>query len=220
MEYSIIAKNLSKSFGSLKAVKAVSFSVKSGEIFAYLGPNGAGKTTTINMLITLAKPTSGTAIVNGFDVLENPNEVRRSIGVVFQEQTLDDDLTATENLLLHAKLYGLRGQESRDLAKSLLELTGLWERRNSRVRTFSGGMRRRLEIARGLLTSPRILFLDEPTIGLDPQSRALIWEKIKEIGKEKDITIFLTSHQMDEVEEFAHRVAIMDLGEIKAIGTP
>ena len=220
MNYAIEVHDLTKRFGDLEAVKQINFKVKKGEIFAYLGPNGAGKTTTINMLITLIKPTSGTAFVNGYNIEEHPNEVRNSISVVFQEQTLDEDITAMNNLLLHARLYGIPMKEAKERAKSLLELTGLWERRNSKVKTFSGGMRRRLEIARGLLTRPHVLFLDEPTIGLDPQSRALIWEKIKEIGKEQDITIFLTSHQMDEVEEFADTVAIMDLGEIKAIGTP
>ncbi len=219
-EYAIEVNNLKKNFGEIQAVKGVSFKVKKREIFAYLGPNGAGKTTTINMLITLLKPTAGTAKVNGYDIITEQDKVRRSIAVVFQEQTLDEDLTAWDNLMLHAKIYGIPKQEAKQEAKHLLDLTGLWERRYSRVKHFSGGMRRRLEIARGLLTNPKVLFLDEPTIGLDPQSRALIWEKIQEISKVQDITIFLTSHQMDEVEEFAHTVAIMDLGEIKVIGSP
>jgi ABC-2 type transport system ATP-binding protein len=210
---------LRKSFDDLEAVRGVSFEVAPGEVFGFLGPNGAGKTTTINMLCTLAKPTSGSALVAGHDVVRERDDVRRHIGLVFQDPTLDGYLTAEQNLRLHAELYGVDSALVAGRMRQVLEMVGLWERREATVMTFSGGMRRRLEIARGFLHSPRVLFLDEPTIGLDPQTRSSIWRYIAELQKREEITIFMTTHYMDEAE-FCDRIAIMDQGEIVVLDTP
>jgi ABC-2 type transport system ATP-binding protein len=210
---------LTKTFGDLTAVNGVSFDVAQGEIFAFLGPNGAGKSTTINMLCTLARPTAGSARVGGYDVVTQARKVRRHIGLVFQEQTLDDQLTAEENLRFHAVLYGVPSRQVEERISRVMELVALSERRKDLVSTFSGGMARRLEIARGMLHTPRVLFLDEPTVGLDPQTRALIWDDIHRLRHEEGITIFLTTHYMDEAEN-AQRIAIIDHGEIIALDTP
>jgi ABC-2 type transport system ATP-binding protein len=211
--------DLRKQFGAVEAVRGVSFDVAAGEMFAFLGPNGAGKTTTISMLCTLARPTSGQAWISGFDVASQQAQVRRHIGLVFQESTLDEYLTAEENLRFHAELYGVPKAQMRARMQQVLEMVGLWDRHKSLVRTFSGGMKRRLEIARGLLHSPRVLFLDEPTVGLDPQTRAHIWDYIRELKRREAITMFLTSHYMDEAEN-CDRMAIIDEGRIVAIDTP
>jgi ABC-2 type transport system ATP-binding protein len=215
----IEVESLSKSFGEVEAVRDVSFTVPAGEVFGFLGPNGAGKTTTINMLCTLAKPTGGSARVAGHDVVRERDDVRRNIGLVFQDPTLDGYLTAEQNLRLHAELYGVESAIAPARMRQVLEMVGLWERRGTAVQTFSGGMRRRLEIARGLMHSPRVLFLDEPTIGLDPQTRSSIWSYIGLLQQTEDITIFMTTHYMDEAE-FCDRIAIMDSGEIVALDTP
>jgi len=215
----IEAKELVKEFNGLKAVKGVSFSVAEGEIFGFLGPNGAGKTTTINMLCTLLKPTSGTAILNGFDVVKRPNDVRHSIGLVFQDPSLDERLTARDNLIFHAMVYGIPKAEREKRMTEVMDMVELTERRNDVVRTFSGGMKRRLEIARGLLHYPKILFLDEPTLGLDPQTRAHIWQYVKSLKEREQITVFLTTHYMDEAE-VCDRIAIIDNGVIIALDTP
>ncbi len=207
----IEVEDLVKEFDGFRALNGISFKVNEGEVFAFLGPNGAGKTTTVNILTTLLKPTSGRAYVAGYDVVRNAKDVRRKIGVVFQDPSLDRDLTAYENLLIHAGVYGI---EKPDI-KWALEFVGLWEFRNKVVRFFSGGMQRRLEIARALLHEPEVLFLDEPTLGLDPQTRAKIWELIDSL----DVTVFLTTHYMDEAERLADRVAIIDRGRIIAIGS-
>lgn len=215
--------NLSKEFktkkGAITAVKDVSFNVKKGELFGFLGPNGAGKTTTINILCTLLTPKSGKALLNSFDVSSNPNEVRQSIGLVFQEPSLDEKLTAMENLEFHAMLYNVQKAVREERIKYMLDMVGLYDRKDDLVNTFSGGMKRRLEIARGLLHYPKILFLDEPTLGLDPQTRSHIWEYIHQLRKKEDITIFLTTHNMGEAEN-CDRVAIIDYGEIIAIDSP
>jgi ABC-2 type transport system ATP-binding protein len=215
----IEVRDLRKSFGDVEAVRGVSFEVASGEVFGFLGPNGAGKTTTINMLCTLAKPTAGSALVAGHDVVRERDDVRRHIGLVFQDPTLDGYLTAEQNLRLHAELYGVESALVPARMRQVLEMVGLWERRAASVQTFSGGMRRRLEIARGFLHSPRVLFLDEPTIGLDPQTRSSIWRYIALLQKTEEITIFMTTHYMDEAE-FCDRIAIMDQGQIVALDTP
>ena len=215
----IDVNDLRKSYDEVEAVRGVGFEVALGEVFGFLGPNGAGKTTTINMLCTLTKPTGGEARVAGHDVVRERDEVRRNIGLVFQEPTLDGYLTAAQNLRLHAELYGVESKLVAPRMRQLLEMVGLWERRNSPVRIFSGGMRRRLEIARGLMHSPRVLFLDEPTIGLDPQTRRSIWSYIDRLRQSEEITIFMTTHYMDEAE-FCDRIAIMDRGEIVALDTP
>jgi ABC-2 type transport system ATP-binding protein len=210
---------LEKRFGEVEAVRGVDFRVEPGETFGFLGPNGAGKSTTINILCTLARPTAGSARVAGHDVRTERDAVRRSIGLVFQDPTLDVDLTAEQNLRFHGELYGVpRAQLGRRI-DDLLEMVGLADRRGSVVETFSGGMKRRLEIARGLLHSPRVLFLDEPTIGLDPQSRASVWEYVRALKESEDITVFLTTHYMDEAEN-CDRIAIMDSGRIVALDTP
>ena len=211
--------SLSKRFGDVEAVRGVSFRVAPGEAFAFLGPNGAGKSTTISILCTLLRPTSGQAAVAGFDVLEDPLGVRRHIGLVFQDPTLDDYLTAEENLRFHAQLYRVPSSQIARRLDEVLEMVELTERRHSLVRTFSGGMKRRLEIARGLMHSPQVLFLDEPTVGLDPQTRAHIWSYINELRVREHITMFLTTHYMDEAEN-RERLAIIDHGEIVATGTP
>src|SRR5437588_2278834 len=211
--------SLEKSFGEVEAVRGVSFDVARGEVFGFLGPNGAGKTTTINMLCTLVKPTAGSASVAGHDVVKARDDVRRNIGLVFQDPTLDNYLTAVQNLRLHAELYGLQKDVVAPRMHQVLEMVGLWERRGVPVGTFSGGMRRRLEIARGMMHSPRVLFLDEPTIGLDPQTRRSIWSYIAELKEREEITIFMTTHYMDEAE-WCDRIAIMDHGQIVALDTP
>jgi ABC-2 type transport system ATP-binding protein len=215
----ISVTDLRKSFGEVEAVRGVDFEVETGEVFGFLGPNGAGKTTTINMLCTLSKPSGGSARVAGFDVVSARDDVRRHIGLVFQDPTLDGYLTAEQNLRLHAELYGVERELVAPRMQQVLEMVGLWERRKAQVMTFSGGMRRRLEIARGLMHSPRVLFLDEPTIGLDPQTRNSIWGYIRQLQESEEITIFMTTHYMDEAE-FCGRIAIMDHGEIVALDTP
>jgi ABC-2 type transport system ATP-binding protein len=215
----IEVRDLTKSFGEIQAVRGVSFDVAAGEIFGFLGPNGAGKTTTINMLCTLAKPSGGRASVAGHDVVAEQDDVRRNIGLVFQDPTLDGYLTAEQNLRMHAELYGVESRLVAGRMRQVLEMVGLWERRGAQVLTFSGGMRRRLEIARGFLHSPRVLFLDEPTIGLDPQTRSSIWRYIRGLQRAEEITIFMTTHYMDEAE-FCDRIAIMDRGEIVVLDTP
>ncbi len=215
----ISVEGLTKHFGEIEAVAGVDFEVQRGETFGFLGPNGAGKTTTINMLCTLVSPTAGSATVAGFDVLRERDDVRRSIGLVFQDTTLDSYLTAERNLRFHAELYGVPRAQVDERLKQVLEIVGLWDRKDSRVMEYSGGMMRRLEIARGLLHYPRVLFLDEPTIGLDPQTRSHIWTYISELKRHEDITIFLTTHYMDEAEN-CDRIAIMDNGKIVALDTP
>jgi ABC-2 type transport system ATP-binding protein len=215
----ISVRDLVKNFNEVRAVRGVNFEVAMGEVFGFLGPNGAGKTTTINMLCTLAKPTSGEASVAGHDVVSERDDVRRNIGLVFQDPTLDGYLTAAQNLQLHAELYGVQSDLVRPRMRQVMEMVGLWDRKDSVVGTFSGGMRRRLEIARGLMHSPRVLFLDEPTIGLDPQTRRSIWDYIRELKEREEITIFMTTHYMDEAE-WCDRIAIMDHGEIVALDSP
>jgi ABC-2 type transport system ATP-binding protein len=215
----ILVEDLHKRYGELEAVRGVNLEVHRGETFGFLGPNGAGKSTTISVLCTLARPTSGRALVAGFDVERRPTDVRKHIGLVFQDTTLDDYLTAEENLRLHAELYGVPHAEIRERMDQVLEMVGLAERRRDVVRTFSGGMKRRLEIARGLLHSPHVLFLDEPTIGLDPQTRSHIWTYLNELKEREAITMFLTTHYMDEAE-FCDRIAIIDHGTIIVEGTP
>ncbi|HEX7724638.1 MAG TPA: ATP-binding cassette domain-containing protein [Candidatus Paceibacterota bacterium] len=212
----ISVKNLVKTYGDVKAVQDVTFDVAAGSIFAFLGPNGAGKTTTIKMLTTLVKPTSGAIEVNGADPTKHANQARHSFGIVFQDPSLDDELSAYENMFLHAGLYGVPRSETPTKIKDLLEFVELWERKDSLVKTFSGGMKRRLEIARGLLHTPAILFLDEPTVGLDPQTRNHIWSYLKKLNEERGLTIFFTTHYMDEVERTATRVAIIDHGKLIA----
>jgi len=212
-------EELSKSFGQLTAVDKVSFQVKEGEVFGFLGPNGAGKTTTINMLCTLLKPSAGRATVNGYDIVKQRAEVRRSIGLVFQDSTLDEYLTAEQNLRFHAYAYRVPAGERESRISELLELVELSDRRKSKVSTFSGGMKRRLEMARGLLHSPRVLFLDEPTLGLDPQNRRRIWDYILGVRKKHKLTIFLTTHYMDEAEN-CNRITVIDHGRIVALDTP
>jgi len=219
MAAAISVNALDKHFGEVHAVRAVDFEVQTGEVFGFLGPNGAGKTTTINMLCTLAKPTSGTATVAGHDVVKERDDVRRNIGLVFQDPTLDGYLTAAQNLKLHAELYGVQSDLVAPRMEQVLKMVGLWDRKDTEVATFSGGMRRRLEIARGLMHSPRVLFLDEPTIGLDPQTRRSIWSYIRELKEREEITIFMTTHYMDEAE-WCDRIAIMDHGQIVALDTP
>ncbi len=218
-EPAIDVRQLSRRFGDLEAVRGVSFSVAPGETFGFLGPNGAGKSTTISMLCTLLRPTSGRATVAGFDVAAERAEVRKRIGLVFQDTTLDDYLTAEENLRFHAELYGVPRSQTGERTAEVLGMVGLWDRRDGLVRTFSGGMKRRLEIARGLLHSPRVLFLDEPTVGLDPQTRSHIWSYIDELRRREAITMFLTTHYMDEAEH-CDRIAIMDQGQIVVEDTP
>jgi len=215
----IEVEGLTRRFGDFTAVDDVSFAVGEGEVFAFLGPNGAGKSTTINMLCTLAKPTAGRVRVAGFDVSARPKAVRRNIGLVFQEQTLDEQLTARENLRFHAVLYRVPREEVDERIERVLELVDLSDRRDDLVSEFSGGMARRLEIARALMHVPRVLFLDEPTIGLDPQTRALMWEDVLRLREEANVTVFLTTHYMDEAE-YADRIAIIDRGRIVALDTP
>ena len=215
----IHVSNLSKTFGDLKAVDGVSFDVQAGEIFAFLGPNGAGKTTTIQMLTTLLRPTAGQITLDGLDPVAAPLEVRRRFGIVFQDPSLDQELTAWENLDLHGVLYHVPRRVRTERIQALLTLFELWERRDAFVKTFSGGMKRRLEIARGFLHTPKILFLDEPTLGLDPQSRNQLWTHVKHLNETERVTVFLTTHYMDEADRVAHRVAVIDHGRIVAQGT-
>lgn len=211
---------LTREFGSLVAVDHVSFDVMDGELFGFLGPNGAGKTTLIRMLTTLVKPTSGLANVAGYDVRKEPDSVRREIGVVPQAMTSDLDLTGFENMDIYGRFYGISARERRERVHYLLATVGLAERAGDLVATYSGGMRRRLEIARVLVHRPRILFLDEPTIGLDPQSRRVVWDFLRKLGQQDAITIFLTTHYMDEAETLCTRVAIIDSGKVIALGSP
>jgi ABC-2 type transport system ATP-binding protein len=215
----IIVKGLVKKFGSFTAVDGISFSVKKGEIFAFLGPNGAGKSTTIKMLTTLLRPTLGTVVLNGFDPQHNQDEVRKSFGIVFQDPSLDDELTAYENMEFHGILYNTPTELRRTRIRELMDIVGLWDKRNNLVKTFSGGMKRRLEIARGLSHHPKIFFLDEPTLGLDPQTRNQIWEYVQKLNKKEGITIFFTTHYMEEAEKIAQRIAVIDHGKIITQGT-
>ncbi|MEW6214553.1 MAG: ATP-binding cassette domain-containing protein [Nitrospirota bacterium] len=215
----IKVENLTKRFNGLTAVNDISFTVEEGTIFGFLGPNGAGKTTTINILCTLLSPTSGRAFIAGHDCMKEPSEVRKAIGIVFQDTTLDKDLTAYENLVFHAYLYNVPKDEMRERVYDALRFVDLYERRDDLVKKFSGGMKRRLEVARGLIHRPRVLFLDEPTLGLDPQSRANLWEFIAELPEKHNVTIFMTTHYMEEAE-VCDRIAIIDNGKIIAMGTP
>ena len=216
----IRVQNLVKTFGSFTAVNNVSFEVAAGEIFAFLGPNGAGKTTTIKMLTTLLRPTSGAIELDGLDPRAHQNEARRRFGIVFQDPSLDGDLTAWENMEIHGVLYHVPHKIRRHRSEELLKLFELWERRNDQVKKFSGGMKRRLEIARGFLHTPKILFLDEPTLGLDPQSRNQLWTHVKRVNEAERVTVFLTTHYMDEADRVAHRIGIIDHGRLVAQGTP
>lgn len=215
----IQVKNLTKKFGEITAVDYISFQIKDGEIFAFLGPNGAGKSTTIKMLTTLLHPTGGSMTLNGHDPVRNPDQVRRSFGIVFQDPSLDDDLTAWENMEFHGVLYDVPKKLRRERIEQLLKFVELWDRKNNLVKEFSGGMKRRLEIARGLLHHPKIIFLDEPTLGLDPQTRNHMWTYLKELNKTEGTTIFFTTHYMEEAERIAQRIAVIDHGKIVAIGT-
>lgn len=215
----IVARGVTKRFGELAAVNDISFEVKGGEIFAFLGPNGAGKSTTIKMLTTMLRPTDGTLLLNGHDVTKNQDKARKTFGIVFQDPSLEEELTAYENMLLHAVLYGVPKSHQNERIEELMRLVELWERKDSLVRTFSGGMRRRLEIARGLLHHPKILFLDEPTLGLDTQTRNVLWAYVKKLSKTEGMTIFFTTHYLDEAEDVAERIAIIDHGKIITTGT-
>ncbi len=215
----IEVKNLVKKFKEFKAVNNISFEVKQGEIFAFLGPNGAGKTTTIRMLTTLLGPTSGKMLINGFDPVEQKDDARHSFGIVFQDPSLDDELTAYENMEFHAVLYSVPRKLRKQRIEQLLKFVHLWERKDDFVKTFSGGMKRRLEIARGLIHHPKILFLDEPTLGLDPQTRNSVWDYIKKLNKQENMTVFFTTHYMEEAERISDIVAIIDKGKIIRQGT-
>ena len=215
----IAVRNLTKRFGDLAAVQDVSFNVKKGEVFAFLGPNGAGKSTTIKMLTTLLAPSSGSVEIDGLDPAKHPNQVRKRIGIVFQDPSVDTELTAYENIEFHGVLYHVPKGVRRERIAKLLELFGLWDRRNHFVKEFSGGMRRRLEIARCLLHTPKIIFLDEPTLGLDPQTRHQLWTQVRRLNQEEEVTVFLTTHYMEEAERVADRIAIIDHGRIIAEGT-
>ncbi|NJP89107.1 ATP-binding cassette domain-containing protein [Nonomuraea sp. FMUSA5-5] len=215
----VSVRGLQKAYGKVEAVGGVDFEVRPGEVFGFLGPNGAGKTTTINMLCTLVNPTGGSATVAGHDVVKERDEVRRNIGLVFQDPTLDGYLSAEQNLRFHAELYGVPKNVVGDRIRKVMEMVALWDRKDAKVMTFSGGMKRRLEIARGLLHSPRVLFLDEPTVGLDPQTRSAIWGYINQLRLMEDITIFMTTHYMDEAE-YCDRIAIIDHGRIVVIDSP
>ncbi len=216
----IKVEELSKEFGSLKAVAGISFHVTEGEIFGLLGPNGAGKTTTIKMLTTLLKPTSGGAIVAGYDIKKEPNNVRKSIGIVFQDPSLDDELTGRENLEFHAILYNISKQQRNSKISEVLKLVELEDKADTLVKFYSGGMKRRLEIGRGLIHEPKVLFLDEPTVGLDPQTRRHIWEYIKKLNETSKVTLILTTHYIEEADYLCNRVAIVDHGKLVALNTP
>jgi len=218
--YAIKVENLTKNFNGFAAVDQITFTVKNGELFGLLGPNGAGKTTTINMLSTLLKATSGYGEVSGYDISRNKDNIRRSIGVVFQEPALDIKLTGKENLVFHAMMYGIKKQERRKRIKEVLELVELTEKEKVLVEKYSGGMKRRLEIARGLIHEPKVLFLDEPTLGLDVQTRRHIWDYIKRLNKEGNVTIILTTHYMEEADYLCDRIAIMDRGKFVAMDAP
>jgi len=218
MQPIISVKNVSRKFKEVTAVDAVSFDVHAGEIFAFLGPNGAGKSTTIKMLTTLLRPTEGSLFLAGHDVSKEMDSARKVFGIVFQDPSLDDELTAFENMQLHAVLYGLDKQTMKSRTEELLKLVELWDRRDSRVKTFSGGMKRRLEIARGLLHHPKILFLDEPTLGLDAQTRNLLWNYVQKLNEKEGMTIFFTTHYLAEAEAIADRIAIIDHGKLVAMG--
>jgi ABC-2 type transport system ATP-binding protein len=215
----ISAKNVTKRFGGIVAVDDISFDVKKGEIFAFLGPNGAGKSTTIKMLTTMLRPTDGKLTLAGHDVAKERDAARKSFGIVFQDPSLDEELSAYENMDMHAVLYSVPKEHRYERIQRLMELVELWGRKDSMVKTFSGGMRRRLEIARGLLHEPKVLFLDEPTLGLDTQTRNLMWDYVKKLSHEKGMTIFFTTHYLDEAEAVAERIAIIDHGRIVARGT-
>jgi len=220
MTIAIHIQNLTRRFNDLTAVDNISFDIRQGEIFGLLGPNGAGKTTTLSMLATMLVPSSGSATVNGIDIEKDPDGVRKSIGIVFQDQSLDEELTAWENMDFHGRLYRIPAETRKTRIAELLALVELDDRKDDIVKTFSGGMRRRLEIARGLLHHPAVLFLDEPTLGLDPQTRNHLWTYIATLAKEKGITIILTTHYMDEADRLCDRIAIIDHGKIIAIDTP
>jgi ABC-2 type transport system ATP-binding protein len=216
----IAVSHLTKTFGRLVAVQDVSFEVGKGEIFAFLGPNGAGKTTTISMLTTVLKPTSGRVEIEGLDVVKNAGEIRKKFGIVFQDTSLVSELTAYENMDIYGSLYRVPRNVRAGRIKSLLNLFELWERRDNQVKRFSGGMQRRLEIARCLLHSPKIIFLDEPTLGLDPQTRHQLWAQVKKLNQQEGVTVFLTTHYLEEAERVAHRIAVIDHGTIIAQGSP
>src|SRR5262249_3104691 len=216
----IQVRDLAKTFGDVTAVGGITFDVRPREIFAFLGPNGAGNTTTIQMLTTLLRPTSGSIALDGLDPAARPLDARRRFGIVFQDPSLDAELTAYENMDLHGVLYHVPRRTRAERIRTLLTLFELWDRRDARVKTFSGGMRRRLEIARGLLHTPKILFLDEPTLGLDPQSRNQLWTHVRSLNETEGVTVFLTTHYMDEAERVAHRIAVIDHGRIVAQGSP
>ena len=218
-DHIVRVENLVKRFGALAAVDGITFDVAPGEIFGLLGPNGAGKTTTINILCTLSKPTSGQATINGFNVVRQQSQVRQSIGLVFQDPSLDERLSGLQNLNFHALVYHIPASVRQKRIRQVLTMVELWDKRHDEVRTYSGGMKRRLEIARGLLHHPKVLFLDEPTLGLDPQTRNRIWEHILELRQREGTTIFLTTHYMDEAEK-ADRIAIIDYGKLIAMDTP
>ncbi|MCX6777088.1 MAG: ATP-binding cassette domain-containing protein [Candidatus Micrarchaeota archaeon] len=216
----IETNKLTRKFNDFTAVDSINLQIRKGELFGLLGPNGAGKTTTLSMLSTIRRPTSGTARVNGFDVNTQQDEVRNSIGIVFQDPSLDDELTAYENLDFHAMLYGMPAGQRMERIKEVLELVELSEKRNEQVKRFSGGMKRRLEIARGLIHHPKVLFLDEPTLGLDPQTRRNIWDHIREMNKSEDVTVVITTHYMEEADSLCDRVAVIDQGRIIALDSP
>ena len=215
----IKVENLVKKYDDLVAVNSISFEVAPGEIFGFLGPNGAGKTTTINILCTLSKPTSGRAFIDGFEVTRQQNQVRQSIGLVFQDPSLDERLSGLQNMRFHASVYHVPASVSEQRIEQMLKMMELWDKRHNQVRTYSGGMKRRLELARGLLHYPKVLFLDEPTLGLDPQTRNRIWEYMLDLQKREGTTIFLTTHYMEEAEK-ADRIAIIDYGRLVALDTP
>jgi len=216
----IRVENLIKTFGDFTAVDHISFDVAPGEIFAFLGPNGAGKTTTIKMLTTLLRPDGGSLTIDGLDPAARPNEVRRRFGIVFQDPSLDGDMTANENMEMHGVFYHVPRKVRTERIEQLLRLFELWDRRKDAVKLFSGGMKRRLEIARGLLHTPKILFLDEPTLGLDPQTRNQLWTHVKHLNQTEGVTVFLTTHYMDEADRVAQRIAVIDHGKIVAQGSP
>src|SRR3954452_10167446 len=216
----IQVQNLVRKFGDFQAVKDISFDVKPGELFAFLGPNGAGKTTTIKMLTTLLHPTSGSILIDGLDPAKHQHGVRSRFGIVFQDPSVDGELTAWENMDLHGVLYHVPRKIRHERTEQLLKLFELWDKKDQRMKTFSGGMKRRLEIARGFLHTPKILFLDEPTLGLDPQSRNQLWTHVKALNESNKVTVFLTTHYMDEAEPVAQRIAVIDHGSIVAMGSP
>jgi len=220
MAYAVETSNLTKRYDEIVAVDGLDLKIDEGEIFGLLGPNGAGKTTTLSMLSTLLKPTSGTARVNGYDIVEQPADVRRSIGIVFQDPSSDDVLTGRENLYLHALMFGVPKHQRKERIQRVLGLVDLQDRANDIVKKYSGGMRRRLELARGLLHNPRVLFLDEPTLGLDPQTREHIWEYVEDLVKAEKVTVIITTHYMDEADRLCNRVAIIDHGHVVALDTP